>query len=254
VPVLPGAEPFSHDPENSGGDGDIGVLVSHGFTGSPQSMRPWAEHLAAQGFAVRLPRLPGHGTSWQELNRTRFEDWYAAIDGAFMELAGRCSKVVVAGLSMGGTLVTRLAEQRGTEIAGVMLVNPVFRAEDPRLAALPVIKHLVPSLPAIGNDIRKEGVTELAYSRTPLKALHSLVQAWGPVVHDLPQVTQPMLLMRSAVDHVVPASSSALLLSRISSKDVTEIILDNSYHVATLDNDAEQIFSASTDFVRRVCA
>jgi carboxylesterase len=217
-------------------------------------MRPWAEHLAAQGFGVRLPRLPGHGTSWQELNRTRFDDWYAAIDSAFTELAGRYAKVVVAGLSMGGTLVTRLAELRGTEVTGLMLVNPAYRADDRRLAALPVIKHLVPALPAIGNDVRKEGVTELAYAKTPLKALHSLVQAWDTVVHDLPQVTQPLLLFRSTVDHVVPASSSALLLSRISSKDVTEIILDNSYHVATLDNDAPLIFDTSTDFVHRVCA
>jgi carboxylesterase len=252
VPVLPGAEPFSHD--GDGADGAIGVLVSHGFTGSPQSMRPWAEHLAAEGFTVRLPRLPGHGTSWQELNRTRFEDWLAVVDGTFSELSDRCSKVVVAGLSMGGTLVTRLAEQRGTEVAGLMLVNPAFRADDRRLAALPVVKHLVPSLPAIGNDVRKEGVTELAYSRTPLKALHSLVQAWDVVVHDLPQVTQPLLLFRSAVDHVVPASSEALLLSRVSSKDVTEVILENSYHVATLDNDAELIFKLSADFVRRVSA
>ena len=250
MPVLPGAEPFSHDGEGS--EGAIGVLISHGFTGTPQSMRPWAEHLAAEGFTVRLPRLPGHGTTWQEMNRTRFEDWFAVIDATFTELSARCSQVVVAGLSMGGTLVTRLAEQRGTEVAGLMLVNPAFRTDDRRLAALPVVKHLVPSFPAIGNDVRKEGVSELAYSRTPLKALHSLVQAWDVVVHDLPQVTQPLLLFRSAVDHVVPASSSALLLSRVSSKDVTEVILDNSYHVATLDNDAEQIFKLSADFVRRV--
>ncbi len=105
-------------------------------------MRPWAEHLAAAGFTVRLPRLPGHGTSWQELNRTRFEDWYAVVDTAFTELTERCSKVVAGGLSMGGTLVTRLAEQRGADVAGLMLVNPAFRSEDRRLLALPLIKQL----------------------------------------------------------------------------------------------------------------
>ena len=153
---------------------------------------------------------------------------------------------------MGVTLVTRLAEERGGEIAGLMLVNPMYRVDDWRLAALPVVKYVVPSTPAIGNDIRKEGVEELAYARTPLKALHSLIKSCETVVHDLPQVTQPLLLMRSAEDHVVPASSSALLLSRVSSKDVTEVVLENSYHVATLDNDAERIFELSTEFVRRV--
>jgi carboxylesterase len=236
---MPGAEPIDLP------GGPVGVVLSHGFTGTTQSMRPWAEHLAAAGFTVRLPRLPGHGTTWQEMNRTRFEDWYSAVDAAFTEISERCSKVVVAGLSMGGTLGTKLAEERGAEVSGLMLVNPAFRSEDRRLAALPVIKHLVPSLAAIGNDVRKPGVTELAYARTPLKALHSLVQSWDAVVRDLPQVTQPILLMRSA-------SSSALLLSRASSKDVTEVMLNNSFHVATLDNDAPQIFELSTDFVRRV--
>jgi carboxylesterase len=250
VPVLPGAEPFGHDAPGPGGE--VGVLVSHGFTGSPQSMRPWAEHLAGEGFTVRLPRLPGHGTTWPELNRTRFEDWYAAVDAALTELTDRCPKVVLAGLSMGATLVTRLAEERGGEVAGLMLVNPMYRLEDWRLVALPLLKHVLPSTPAIGNDIRKEGVNELAYSRTPLKALHSLIKACETVVHDLPQVTQPLLLLRSAEDHVVPASSSALLLSRVSSKDVTEVVLENSYHVATLDNDAPRIFELSTEFVRRV--
>jgi carboxylesterase len=250
VPVLPGAEPFSHDA--AGPVGETGVLLSHGLTSSPQSLRPWAEHLAAEGHTVRLPRLPGHGTSWQELNRTRFEDWYAAIEAAFTELRERCSQVVVGGLSMGGTLVTKLAEERGSEVSGVIVVNPAFRIEDWRLAALPALKWVLPSIPAIGNDIRKEGVTELAYPKTPLKALHSLVKACEGVVHDLPSVTQPLLLMRSVEDHVVPASSSALMLSRVSSKDVTEVVLENSYHVATLDNDAPQIFEMSTKFVQRV--
>lgn len=252
MPVLPGAEPFAHDAAGPGGE--IGVLLSHGFTGSPQSMRPWAEHLATEGFTVRLPRLPGHGTSWQELNRTRFEDWYATASRAFDELAERCTTVVVGGLSMGGTLVTKLAEDRGTAVAGVMLVNPAYRFEDWRLRFLPALKWVVPATPAIGNDIRKEGVDELAYARTPLKALHSLVKGCEGVVHDLPQVTQPILLMRSAEDHVVPASSSALMLSRVSSKDVTEVVLENSYHVATLDNDAPQIFEMSAKFVRQVTA
>jgi alpha-beta hydrolase superfamily lysophospholipase len=79
VPLLPGAEPYSHD----AGPGSVGVLVIHGFTGSPKSMRPWAEELARSGLSVELPRLPGHGTQWQDMAVTRWEDWYAEVDRSF---------------------------------------------------------------------------------------------------------------------------------------------------------------------------
>jgi carboxylesterase len=228
------------------------VVLSHGFTGSPVSMRPWAEHLAAAGYTVRLPRLPGHGTTWQELNRTRWQDWYAAVDAAFRELHERCERVFVGGLSMGGTLVTRLAQEHGPRVAGLVLVNPVYKVDDLRLRALPVLQALVPSVAAIGNDIKRPGQDEGAYDRTPLKALYSQTQLWADVVRDLPEVTQPVLLIHSAQDHVVPVSSSELLLSRLSSSDVTEIVLHESYHVATLDNDAPRIFEESVAFIERL--
>lgn len=244
--VLPGAEPYSHD------GSEVGVLVAHGFTGSPKGVRGWAEHFAAAGYTVRLPRLPGHGTTWQELNRTRWQDWYAAVDSSFRELHERCDAVFVAGLSMGGALVTRLAQEHGPRVAGLILLNPVYRVDDVRLKALPVLKSMVPSLAGIANDIKKPGQDEGAYDRTPLKALHSQTQLWATVARDLPEITQPVLLMRSAEDHVVPASSSALFLSRVSSQDVTEILLQDSYHVATLDNDAPRIFDESVAFIERL--
>lgn len=244
--VLPGAEPYSRD------GGEVGVLLCHGFTGSPQSLRPWAEGLADAGYTVRLPRLPGHGTTWQEMNTTTFGQWFAAVDEAFRELSGRCSAVVVGGLSMGGSLALRLAETHGDRVAGLVLVNPAVRAEDPRLFAVPVVKYLVPSLPGIASDIKRTGMTELAYDRTPLKALHSMLLGWKVVVADLGRVTQPVLIFRSPEDHVVPASSTALIRSRIGSSDVTEVLCEDSYHVATLDNDADLILEGSLSFIDRV--
>lgn len=244
--ILPGAEPFSHD------GSDVGVLLVHGFTSTPQSLRPWAEHLAEAGYTVRLPRLPGHGTTWQEMNRTEWSDWYATVDATFRELLAGCRTVVVGGLSMGGALALQLAQNHGPRVAGLVLVNPALKFEDPRLVVLPVLKHLVGALPGIANDIKKAGATELAYTRTPLKAGHSQVVAWRAITRDLPEVTQPVLLLHSPQDHVVPASSSALVLGKISSEDVQEILLENSYHVATLDNDAPLIFAESVKFIERL--
>src|SRR5262249_1391052 len=160
VPVLPGAEPFSAD------GGEIGVLLCHGFTGCPQSLRPWAEAMAKAGHTVRLPLLPGHGTTWQDMNRTTWRDWYGCVEDAFRELRARCDAVVVGGLSMGGALALRLAEQHGTAVSGLVLVNPAVKAEDPKLKLLPVVRFVIPSLPGIGSDIKRPGVKELAYDRS----------------------------------------------------------------------------------------
>ena len=244
--ILTGAEPFSHD-----GSG-VGVLLCHGFTGTPQSMRPWGEFLADRGYTVRIPLLPGHGTTWQEMNGTRWQDWYSCVDAAFRELHETCERVVVGGLSMGGALSLQLAQEHGPRISGLVLVNPAVKFDDPRNRLLPVLKHLVGSVKAIGNDVKKPGVTELAYTRTPLKAAHSQMIAWNSIIRDLPEVTQPVLLLRSLQDHVIPASSSQLILSRISSRDVTETLLEDSYHVATIDNDAPRIFDESAKFIERV--
>jgi carboxylesterase len=247
--VLPGAEPFRYDRSDQ-----IGVLLCHGFTGSPQSMRPWGEHLAADGLTVRCPRLPGHGTNWREMNRTRWPDWYGRVAEELDELAAWCATVVVGGLSMGGALALRLAEQRGSSVAGLVLVNPSVMSLRREMALLPALSRVVASMPPIGSDIAKPGVTELAYERTPLRAANSLRNLWRTVRADLEAVTQPVLLYRSAVDHVVEPINSKIVLAGIASTDATEVVLPNSFHVATLDNDAPTIFAGTVEFARRVHA
>jgi carboxylesterase len=248
--VRPGAEPYSHD--GTGEHARTGVVLSHGFTGSPASLRPWGQFLADAGYTVRVPRLPGHGTTWQEMNRTTWQDWYAAVDSAFRELHEQCDQVFVGGLSMGGALATRLAQEHGPRVKGLLLVNPAYKVDDIRLRALPVLQTVLPSLPGIGNDIRKAGEDEICYDRIPLKALFSQTRLWASVVRDLPEVTQPVMLWHSIEDHIVPTSSSELFLSRVSSTDVTETVLHDSYHVATLDHDAPRIFEESVQFIERL--
>ncbi|HEY5785221.1 MAG TPA: alpha/beta fold hydrolase [Microlunatus sp.] len=236
------------------GDGPSGVLLVHGFTGTPQSMRPWAEHLVAAGFAVSLPRLPGHGTHWKDLNQTAWTDWYAHADAAFVALRTHCDRVFVAGLSMGGALSLRLAEQHGDEVAGLVLVNPCINITDPRMKILPVLRHLTPSLAAIGNDVADPSSREIAYDRNPLHALHSQTFLWADVVDHLDRVTQPLLVFRSEQDHVVDPSSLAILTKGVGSADADFRTLTRSFHVATLDYEADEIFTASVEFFRRLSA
>ncbi|MEV0639813.1 alpha/beta fold hydrolase [Streptomyces sp. NPDC050619] len=246
MPVLPGAEPFRHE------GGEAGVLLCHGFTGSPQSLRPWAEYLAERGLTVSLPLLPGHGTRWEDLQLTGWQDWYAEVDRELRALRERCAQVFVAGLSMGATLALRLAAKHGDTVSGLMVVNPANRMHGLAPHALPVIHHLVRTSKGIASDIAKEGSVELGYGRVPLRAAHSLRTFFRLVDGELPQVTQPLLVLRSAQDHVVPAADSARVLSRISSTDVQEIVLEQSYHVATLDFEADRIFEESYAFIGRL--
>ncbi|WP_232675781.1 carboxylesterase [Nocardioides sp. R-C-SC26] len=240
-------------PELTGGR-RIGVLLSHGFTGSPASTRPWGEYLGERGYGVAVPRLPGHGTTWKDLNTRRWDDWYGEVSRAFDQLCLDHDAVVVGGLSMGGALTLRLAEDHPDRVSGLMVVDPALASGRLDIKLLPVLKHLVPSFPGIADDIALPGASEGGYSRTPLKAIHSFISTWPMLVADLPRVTAPLLYFRSPQDHVVDERTEPIVLGGVSSDDVTRIELPRSYHVATLDHDAPTIFEASADFVGRVGA
>jgi carboxylesterase len=244
MPVMPGAEPFFHS------GGSTGVLLCHGFTGSPATLRPWADFLAAAGLTVSLPRLPGHGTTWQEMAGTRWEDWYAEIDRAFDELRGHASEVFAMGISLGGCLALRLAEMRGDAVAGLVVVNPSITADTRLFLLAPVLKFVLPSLKGIGSDIKKEGAHELSYDRVPVRAASSLPQLWRLTKQRLGDVTQPVLAYHSTDDHVIGPASMAILRAALPAGQMTVRECGNSYHVATLDNDADEIFAGSLEFVR----
>ncbi|MFF7897708.1 alpha/beta hydrolase [Streptomyces sp. NPDC088817] len=246
MPVLPGAEPFRHE------GGEVGVLLCHGFTGSPQSLRPWGRYLAERGLTVSLPLLPGHGTRWEDMQLTGWPDWYAEVDRELRVLRESCTRVFVAGLSMGGALALRLAARHGDAVAGVVVVNPANKVHGLSAYALPVARHVVRTTKGIASDIALEGAAELGYDRVPLHAAHSLRNFFRLLDGELPQVTQPLLLLRSPQDHVVPPVDSARILGRVSSTDVTEVLLEHSYHVATLDHDADRIFEESYAFIGRL--
>ena len=242
--VLPGAEAWSAP------GGPHGALVVHGFTGSPQSMRGLAEAFAAAGFAVELPRLPGHGTTVAEMAATGWADWSAAVEAAYTELAARVEKVVVAGLSMGGTLSLWLASQY-PELAGAVLVNAAVGMGDEamRKGLEDLIAQGVETIPGVGNDVADPDATELAYTEVPVRSLLSLGEAMADL--DLSAVRCPVLVMNSPQDHVVPSSAAHTIVSSLSGP-VERIVLEKSYHVATLDYDKDIIQAAAVEFARKV--
>lgn len=246
APIIPGAEPWTAD------GGPHGALVLHGFTGNPQSMRPLAEALASCGYTVDLPLLPGHGTVVEDMMATGWEDWSQAAEDAYQALTGRCSKVMVAGLSMGGALTCWLAA-RHPDVAGIALVNPLIEppGDDFRAGIRDLVAGGTSVVDGIGSDIAKEGSIESAYPSTPLAAALSLFEGVDSVAPLLGEIRCPTLLMTSREDHVVSVESGDRAERSIAGP-VERVWLERSYHVATLDWDAPVIEERVVAFAGKV--
>jgi carboxylesterase len=231
--------------------GEIGVLLLHGFTGSPASMRPWAHFLHERGIAVRVPRIPGHGTKWQDLNRVKWQSWSERAERDLEELLKRYRRVFIFGLSMGGANTLHVAAKHTNRVAGIVLVNPMIHIPDPTIKFIDVIKFITPKRPSVGDDIKKPGVTEWGYDALPMKGVAQLNRFLKKTRLKLHLVNCPVLLFHSTEDHVLPVSNTEIIMNEIGSKDKVRIELGNSYHVATLDFDAETIFESSLQFIKR---
>ena len=248
--LIPGAEPWSHL-----GTSSHGALVLHGFTGNPGSMRGVAEALAAAGYHVEMPLLPGHGTTVDEMLPTRWADWLGGAEAAYQALAARADKVIVVGLSMGGALTLRLGADH-PEIAGLVCINPATQPQAPEVVAMlqGMIDGGTEVMPAIGSDIADPDVHESAYDATPLAPLLSLVNdGLAPLAGCYGSMQQPLLLLNSPQDHVVDPVQGDFLAASYGGP-VQRILLERSYHVATQDFDKELIFEATVAFADRVCA
>ncbi|HJV48367.1 MAG TPA: alpha/beta fold hydrolase [Geothrix sp.] len=243
---MQGAEPFSHR-----GTSGVGILVSHGFTGTPGSVLPLAQRLAEAGYDVECPCLRGHGTRWEDLIDVRMEDWLEDLREAVQRLREHCLTVFVMGLSMGGALVLRLAEE-DPSIRGVVVINHALVFGNPLVRLAGLLKGLVRSTPGIASDILDPAVREPAYARTPTAGVAQLWRLAKLARRDLPKLRQPLLVMKSRQDHVLPRANAELTMREAGSEDKRLHWLDRSYHVATLDHDKEVIAEACLGFVERL--
>lgn len=190
-----------------------GALVLHGLTGSTQSVAGVAGALAAAGFEVEAPMLPGHGTSPEDLARCGWEDWTAAAEEAVGRLA---VPVVVVGLSMGGALAAGVCA-RHREVRGLAVVNPLV--DPPAQSFLDTLEAFLDAgetfLPGIGSDIADPAATEVAYDRLPVAALLSMSRGLHELRPCLGDIGCPVLVLTSRHDHVVPTASSDVLADAV---------------------------------------
>jgi carboxylesterase len=232
TPVRPGAEAFSL------GEGPVGVVLVHGFTGSPASTRPIGEWLAARGVAVEGVRLPGHGVGVEALRRSRWIEWTDEAGAAVEALRARCRTIVAFGQSMGASVVLHVAASRPHDVDAIALANPyVF---DARHLTIPVAGRLLRRRDpkGVANDIAKPGQDENADARMPVPAIVEMAAMMRLVRRELPEIRQPLLVFRSDTDHVVPRSTVRMLLRRIGSVRTEVVACPRSFHVVTQDHDA----------------
>jgi carboxylesterase len=248
--VLPGAEPWSHTATDPAAGG---ALVIHGFTGNPSSMRGLAEAFAAAGLHVEMPRLPGHGTTVEDMIPTRWADWTGAVEDAYQRLAGRAGRIIVAGLSMGGSLTLWTGLQH-PDVAGLVCINPATRPQGDELLTMldDMLAAGDETMPGIGSDVADPERTESAYEAAPLRPLRSLlVDGLTDLAARYGELTMPLLLFTSRDDHVVEPAQSDYLATNYGGP-VDHRWLERSYHVATIDFDRDVINVQAAEFAKQV--
>lgn len=229
--------------------GKTGVLMLHGFTGSPASIKPWALSLHEKGLTVFAPTLAGHGTHWSDLNKVTWQDWYQSVEDEFLELKKTCDQVFVAGFSVGGALALRLSQIRGSEIAGTILLNASIYDERKRFKLVGLLSTFLPSIRGGAGDVAKPGARKHGYERIPLRGLNQVRKLWEVVERDLYLVDLPLMVAYSLNDHVVHPVCSETIIDNVYSADIREVVFEKSFHNVALDHDAELLNEETMDFI-----
>ncbi len=237
--------------DGSGVNKEIGVVLVHGYTGSPSSMRPWAEYLNQKGYTVRVPLLPGHGTKPEDLSQIKWQEWPEKVESELDELRKNCKKIFICGFSMGGGTTLHLATKHSDKITGIILVNPMIHLPFIGTKLAYLLSRIKKYRSSAGDDIKRPGVTQGGYEVMSTEGIYQILQMLKITRAHLHRVNVPMQLFHSVDDHTLPVSNTEIVMKRVGSPTKERIELINSFHVATLDYDAEIIFEKSLIFIER---
>ena len=237
-------EPFLFDA------GRVGCLLIHGLTGSPAEMRPVGEYLHSKGVTVAGPLLPGHGTQAEDLNRVRWQEWAAALEGSLAALRRRCDVVFVGGLSMGALLAAHMAV-RHPGLAGILFYSPALRTANRLLFLAPLLRRIVPFFPSGKSDLADAGAVNCLwhYDRYPVGGAAELYRLQHLVRRDLSRIIVPALVVYSTRDGSIHPRSALQTYQRLGSTDKTLVTLLRSGHCLTVDVEQDVVLRETWRFI-----
>ncbi len=237
--VQKNAEPFFYP-----GD-ETGILLVHGFTGSPSEMRPLGQFLAARGYTVQGVRLAGHGTSLEDMANTAWGDWYDSVKSAYRELEVKCSRVFIAGLSMGGILSLHASLEFSP--VGVISINAPIRLASRAAIFAPLLRRLG------YYESKKQGPQypdHFSYRSMPISGINSLLKLMRMVRRELPRVTAPLLVLQSQRDETVNPASARLIFANAGSREKEIEWYPRAGHLLTLGVEREAVFKRVLEFIQ----
>jgi carboxylesterase len=258
--------------------GQAGVLLAHGITGAPTEMKPLVRRLAAAGFTVACPQLSGHCSTLKELKKTRWTDWYASLEASLEMLREQCSTVFVSGLSMGALLALELAARHPGKVDGVATLSATFFYDGwnvPRFSQrylLPLAMHSPlryfwsyhePSPYGIKDErirniiaaVYASDATQMpekyGYSEFPGVTIRETFRLINAVKRNLGNIVAPLLVVHATEDDMASPENARFLAAGVGSSEVETFLVDDTYHVLTLDRRKDDVANRVAAFFRR---
>ncbi len=229
--------------------GDTGILLLHGLTGTPGEVQPLGDYLSAKGISTLAPWLKGHGTNPQDLSQTTWQDWAESVQEAYEALKGRCSKIFVGGLSMGGLQTLHLAAHFPT--AGIISMASPVKIFDFRFNGIAFFRFLQWRTSNLtGGILDPAGAKHETYPYVATRNLYELKKLMNLVRMELPQITTPALVIQGRKDSMVPPPNGDLIYQALGSKLKHLLYLDRSDHVVTMDFEKQTVFEKAYKFIQ----
>ncbi len=234
--------------------GETGILLIHGFTGSPPEMRLMAEHLHSQGMTISAPLLPGHGQTLQAMRGVRWQDWAAHVQNSLDELRGRCQQLFVGGLSLGAILTLYLAIHN-PDLRGIILYSPALWVRDKRIYLTPLLKYFIFSLPkSPDSDLHDPQALQRlwSYGENPVASAHEVLKLSNYVKRRLPQIHTPALIIHSTRDTAIDSQSAQRTWQKLGSPQKDLVTLHKSGHCLTVDSEWPEVAARSAAFIKQI--